>query len=71
MQRVEQAFYQLNQLQINETPNSPTPWDEIVTALSQLRTYMKDIADSPDPKMAHCLLRENVCKALKQIPSYV
>ncbi|MCG7490842.1 type VI secretion system membrane subunit TssM [Vibrio sp. Of14-4] len=55
MQRVEQAFYQLNQLQINETPNSPTPWDEIVTALSQLRTYMKDIADSPDPKMASLL----------------
>lgn len=55
MQRVEQAFFQLNQLQINETPNSPTPWDEIVTALSRLRTYMKDIADSPDPQMASLL----------------
>ncbi|NOH72456.1 type VI secretion system membrane subunit TssM [Vibrio pectenicida] len=55
MRRVEQAFYQLNQLQINETPNSPAPWDEIVTALSQLRTYMKDIADSPDPQMASLL----------------
>lgn len=55
MQRVEQAFYQLNQLQINETPNSPAPWDEIVTALNTLRTYMKDIADSPDPQMASLL----------------
>ncbi|NOI29642.1 type VI secretion system membrane subunit TssM [Vibrio coralliilyticus] len=55
MQRVEQAFFQLNRLQINETPNSPTPWDEIVTALSRLRTYMKDIADSPDPQMASLL----------------
>ncbi|WP_076590314.1 type VI secretion system membrane subunit TssM [Vibrio ostreicida] len=52
MKRVEQAFYQLNQLQMSETPNSPTPWDEIVTALSRLRTYMKDISDSPDPQMA-------------------
>ncbi|MEZ9005530.1 type VI secretion system membrane subunit TssM [Vibrio splendidus] len=52
MKRVEQAFHILNQLQINETPNSPTPWDETITALSRVRTYMKDIADAPDPQMA-------------------
>ncbi|MCR9581584.1 type VI secretion system membrane subunit TssM [Vibrio antiquarius] len=52
MQRVEQAFHLLNQLQVSETPNSPTPWDETVAALSRVRTYMKDIADAPDPQMA-------------------
>ncbi|MEZ8609657.1 type VI secretion IcmF C-terminal domain-containing protein, partial [Vibrio sp. 10N.239.311.G01] len=52
MKRVEQAFHILNQLQINETPNSPTPWDETITALSRVRTYMKDIADAPAPQMA-------------------
>ncbi len=52
MKRVEQAFHLLNQLQISETPNSPTPWDETIAALSQVRTYMKDIADAPDPQMA-------------------
>lgn len=52
MKRVEQAFHLLNQLQINETPNSPTPWDETIAALSNVRTYLKDIADAPDPQMA-------------------
>jgi type VI secretion system protein ImpL len=52
MKRVEQAFHLLNQLQISETPNSPTPWDETIAALSRVRTYMKDIADAPDPQMA-------------------
>ncbi|MCW8348646.1 type VI secretion system membrane subunit TssM [Vibrio sp. ZSDZ65] len=52
VKRVEQAFYLLNQLQISETPNSPTPWDETIAALSQVRTYMKNIADAPDPQMA-------------------
>ncbi len=52
MKRVEQAFHLLNQLQVSETPNSPTPWDETITALSRVRTYMKDIADAPDPQMA-------------------
>ncbi|MGF1696328.1 type VI secretion system membrane subunit TssM [Vibrio lamellibrachiae] len=52
MQSVQQAFRHLNQLQINETPNTPTPWEEIVTALNRLRTYMKDIADAPDSQMA-------------------
>ncbi|MDF4897322.1 type VI secretion system membrane subunit TssM, partial [Vibrio parahaemolyticus] len=49
---VEQAFHLLNQLQVSETPNSPTPWDETIAALSRVRTYMKDIADAPDPQMA-------------------
>ncbi|WP_047046448.1 type VI secretion system membrane subunit TssM [Vibrio mexicanus] len=52
MQRVEHAFQHLNQLQISETANSPTPWEEIITALSRLRTYIKDIADSPNAQMA-------------------
>ncbi|WP_045406887.1 type VI secretion system membrane subunit TssM [Vibrio jasicida] len=52
MKRVEQAFHLLNQLQVSETPNSPTPWDETIAALSRVRTYMKDIADAPDPQMA-------------------
>ncbi|MGY0072060.1 type VI secretion system membrane subunit TssM [Vibrio proteolyticus] len=52
MSRVEQAFRLLNQLQVNETPNSPTPWEETITALSQVRSYVKDIADSPDAQMA-------------------
>ena len=52
MKRVEHAFHLLNQLQISETPNSPTPWDETIAALSRVRTYMKDIADAPDPQMA-------------------
>ncbi|AIW13559.1 type VI secretion system membrane subunit TssM [Vibrio tubiashii] len=52
MKRVEQAFNLLNQLQVSETPNSPTPWDETIAALSRVRTYMKDIADAPDPQMA-------------------
>ncbi|MGR5109714.1 type VI secretion system membrane subunit TssM [Vibrio jasicida] len=52
MKRVEQAFHLLNQLQASETPNSPTPWDETIAALSRVRTYMKDIADAPDPQMA-------------------
>lgn len=52
MTRVEQAFHLLNQLQVSETNNSPTPWDETIAALSRVRTYMKDIADAPDPQMA-------------------
>lgn len=52
MNRVEQAFHPLNQLQISETSNSPTPWDETVTALGNLRTYMKDIADASNPQLA-------------------
>ncbi len=52
MSRVEQAFRLLNQLQINETPNSPTPWEETITALSQVRSYIKDIADAPNAQMA-------------------
>ena len=52
MKRVEQAFYLLNQLQRNETEDSPTPWDETITALNRVRTYMKDIADAPNPQMA-------------------
>ncbi|WP_260260665.1 type VI secretion system membrane subunit TssM [Vibrio intestinalis] len=52
MTRVEQAFHLLNQLQVNETNNSPTPWDETIAALSRVRTYMKEIADAPDPQMA-------------------
>ncbi len=52
MKRVEQAFHLLNQLQVSETPNSPTPWDETIAALSRVRTYMKDIADAPDPQMS-------------------
>ena len=52
MQRVEQAFKHLNQLQANETSNTPTPWEEIITALNRLRTYMKDISDAPDAQMA-------------------
>ncbi len=51
MQRVEKAFHNLNQLQVSETTTSSTPWEETVTALSQVRNYMKDIADSPDPQM--------------------
>ncbi|MDF5341494.1 ImcF-related family protein, partial [Vibrio parahaemolyticus] len=35
MKRVEQAFHLLNQLQVSETPNSPTPWDETIAALSR------------------------------------
>ncbi|AXB34575.1 type VI secretion system membrane subunit TssM [Vibrio campbellii] len=52
MKRVEQAFHLLNQLQVSETPNSPTQWDETIAALRRLRTYMKDITDAPDPQMA-------------------
>ncbi|SGZ02964.1 Type VI secretion protein IcmF [Moritella viscosa] len=52
MGRVEQAFFLINQLQIRETDSSPTPWDEIIRALSQVRTYMKDITDSPNRQMA-------------------
>lgn len=52
MSRVEQAFSLLNQLQINETKNSPTPWEDIVTSLNSLRTYIKDIADSPNVHQA-------------------
>ena len=52
MTRVEQAFRLLNRLLINETPTSPSPWDEIIAALSQVRTYIKEIADAPDPQMA-------------------
>ncbi|MCK6263562.1 type VI secretion system membrane subunit TssM [Vibrio sp. ZSDE26] len=52
MQRVEQAFRHLNHLQVNETSNTPTPWEEIITALNRLRTYMKDISDAPDSQMA-------------------
>jgi type VI secretion system protein ImpL len=52
MSRVEQAFSLLNQLQINETKNSPTPWEDIVTSLNSLRTYTKDIADSPNVHQA-------------------
>lgn len=52
MSRVEQAFKLLNRLLINETPTSPTPWDEIIAALSHVRTYIKDIADSPNAQMA-------------------
>lgn len=46
MSRVEQVFLTLNQLQISETKNAPTPWDEITTALNQVRIYIKDISDS-------------------------
>lgn len=52
MARVEQAFSLLNQLQINETKNSPTPWEDIVTSLNSLRSYMKDISDSPNVHQA-------------------
>jgi len=52
MARVEQAFFLINRLQISETDESPTPWDEILKALSQVRTYMKDITDSPNRQMA-------------------
>ncbi|WP_299015009.1 type VI secretion system membrane subunit TssM [uncultured Photobacterium sp.] len=52
MSRVEQAFRLLNRLQISETPNTPTPWEETITALSRVRTYIKDIADSPNAQMA-------------------
>ncbi len=52
MARVEQAFYSLNQLQISETQNSQSPWEETVAALNQVRSYIKDIADSPDVSMA-------------------
>lgn len=52
MSRVEQTFYPLNQLQIRETANTPTPWEETITALSRLRTYLKGISDAPDPQMA-------------------
>ena len=52
MARVEQAFSLLNQLQINETKNSPAPWEDIVTALNSLRTYIKDISDSPNVHQA-------------------
>ncbi|MUK40693.1 type VI secretion system membrane subunit TssM [Aliivibrio fischeri] len=52
MSRVEQAFTLLNQLQISETKNSPTPWDDIVASLNQVRTYVKDIADSPNVHQA-------------------
>ncbi|MFB9134104.1 type VI secretion system membrane subunit TssM [Vibrio olivae] len=51
MQRVEKAFHNLNQLQVSETSDTTSPWEETVTALSQVRNYMKDIADSPDPQM--------------------
>ena len=75
MTRVEQAFRSLNRLLINETPTSPAPWDEIIAALSQVRTYIKDIADSPNPQMAAlsaAKLRMNTSEAdpiirLKQI----
>ncbi len=52
MKRVEQAFHLLNQLQRSETEDSPTPWDETIAALNRVRTYMKDIADAPNPQMA-------------------
>ncbi|MGR5094580.1 type VI secretion system membrane subunit TssM [Vibrio maritimus] len=59
MKRVENAFKLLNQLQINETPNSPTPWDETIAALSNLRTYMKEIADAPNPQQAALSAAQN------------
>lgn len=59
MKRVENAFKLLNQLQINETPNSPTPWDETIAALSNLRTYMKEIADAPNPQQAALAAAQN------------
>ncbi|MGF1727555.1 type VI secretion system membrane subunit TssM [Photobacterium nomapromontoriensis] len=59
MKRVEQAFHLLNQLQVSETSNSPTPWDETIAALSRVRTYMKDIADAPDPQMAALAAAQN------------
>ena len=52
MARVEQAFSLLNQLQMNETKNSPTPWEDITTSLNSLRTYIKDISDSPNVHQA-------------------
>ena len=52
MSRVEQAFSLLNQLQMNETKNSPAPWEDIVTSLNALRTYIKDISDSPNVHQA-------------------
>lgn len=52
MTRVEQAFSLLNRLLISETPSSPTPWDEIIAALNNVRTYIKDISDSPNAQMA-------------------
>lgn len=52
MARVEQAFRLINRLLINETPTSPTPWDEIIAALSHVRTYVKDIVDSPNAQMS-------------------
>ncbi len=52
MSRVEQAFSLINQLKENPTKESTSPWEQIIMALSDVRSYLKNITDSPNIQIA-------------------
>ncbi|MBV7264051.1 type VI secretion system membrane subunit TssM [Photobacterium sp. WH24] len=52
MKRVEKAFAVINTLQTSETENSQAPWDQVISSLSNLRAYLKQITDAPNVQQA-------------------
>ncbi|MDO6708564.1 type VI secretion system membrane subunit TssM [Photobacterium sp. 1_MG-2023] len=52
MNRVEKTFAVINNLQTSETENSQAPWDQVISSLSNLRAYLKQITDAPNVQQA-------------------
>ncbi|MCM0150201.1 type VI secretion system membrane subunit TssM [Photobacterium galatheae] len=52
MSRVEKTFAVINNLQTSETENSQAPWDQVISSLSNLRAYLKQITDAPNVQQA-------------------
>ncbi|MGL6313477.1 type VI secretion system membrane subunit TssM [Vibrio sp. WXL103] len=52
LSRIEESFRVVNGLNETHSRESGTPWDEIAIALSEVRSYLKDITDAPNIKLA-------------------